>query len=202
MRGEKNVCVVGPGRMGIGISTAILLCNRGYKITLIDFKDRGAGREFDALNRAKKEIESNLSLLRDLGELSASPTRLMECLKLSYGLGEGVAECGFIFEALPEKPEVKRNLLSKIDSLLDEKTIVASATSTINLETFWEVVSKPGNIITTHWLNPAFIIPLVEISIGEKTSKWVVEKTKEFLNEVGKIPVTIKNSPGRYRHSN
>jgi 3-hydroxybutyryl-CoA dehydrogenase len=192
----ENVCIVGPGRMGVGISTAILLCNRGYKIKLIDLKDRGPGKEFDALNRAKREIESNLNLLRDLGELSTSPAKLIEDLELSRDVEKRVTECEFIFEALPERPEFKRNFLARIDPLLDEKTIVASATSTINLETLWEAVSRPGNIITTHWLNPAFIIPLVEISSGQKTSGWVVEKTRGFLNGVGKIPVIMRNSPG------
>ncbi len=196
MIGRGNICVVGPGRMGIGISTAILLSNCGYRITLIDLKERDSGKEFHALNRAKKEIEANLNLLRDLGELSTFPTKLVECLELSNCVEKGIGECDFIFEALPENPEIKQSFLARIDSLLNEKTIVASATSTINLEAFWEATSRPENIIITHWLNPAFIIPLVEISIGKKTSGWVPEKTREFLSEVGKIPVTVKNSPG------
>jgi len=192
----KKICVVGPGRMGIGISTALLLSNRGYSIELVDLKERDQGREFDALNRAKKEIESNLNLLSDLGESSVPPTQLMECLSLTKGLEKGMTQCDFVFEALPEKPEIKKSFVLKIEPLVNPKTIVCSATSTIDLETFWEVASRPENIITTHWLNPAFIIPLVEIAVGEKTSKWVAEKTKELLIEVGKTPITLRNSPG------
>jgi 3-hydroxybutyryl-CoA dehydrogenase len=196
MGDKKRICIVGPGRMGIGISTAILLSNLDYKIELIDLKDREPGREFEVLNRAKYEIESNLNLLKDLGELSVSPNQLIENLFLGRCLEKVAAPCEFVFEALPEKPEIKQRFISGIEPLLNEKTIVASATSTINLDTFWEVAKRPQNIITTHWLNPAFIIPLVEISIGEKTSKWVAEKTREFLIDVGKIPVTLRNSPG------
>lgn len=196
MGDKKRICIVGPGRMGIGISTAILLSNLDYKIELIDLKERESGREFEVLNRAKYEIESNLNLLKDLGELSVSPNQLIENLFLGRCLEKVAAPCEFVFEALPEKPEIKQQFISGIEPLLNEKTIVASATSTINLDTFWEVAKRPQNIITTHWLNPAFIIPLVEISIGEKTSKWVAEKTREFLIDVGKIPVTLRNSPG------
>ncbi len=196
MGDKKRICIVGPGRMGIGISTAILLSNLDYKIELIDLKDRESGREFEVLNRAKYEIESNLNLLKDLGELLVSPSQLMENLFLGRCLEKVAAPCEFVFEALPEKPEIKQRFISGIEPLLNEKTIVASATSTINLDTFWEVAKRPQNIITTHWLNPAFIIPLVEISIGEKTSTWVADKTREFLIDVGKIPVTLRNSPG------
>jgi 3-hydroxybutyryl-CoA dehydrogenase len=182
--------------MGIGISTAILLADRGYRIELIDLKEREQGREFEALNRAREEIASNLLLLKDLGEFSTSSDLLMENIRLTKGLEKGVAGCDILFEALPEKPEIKQHFISDIEPLVSEKTIIASATSTINLDTFWEVASRPENIITTHWLNPAFIIPLVEISIGETTAGWAGEKIKAFLSEVGKIPVTLKNSPG------
>jgi 3-hydroxybutyryl-CoA dehydrogenase len=182
--------------MGIGISTAILLANRGYRIELIDLKERERGKEFEALNRAREEIASNLNLLKDLGELSTSSDLLMENVRLTKGLEKGVAGCEILFEALPEKPEIKQHFISNIEPLVSEKTIIASATSTINLDTFWEVATRPENIVTTHWLNPAFIIPLVEISIGETTAEWAGEKIKKFLSEVGKIPVTLKNSPG------
>jgi 3-hydroxybutyryl-CoA dehydrogenase len=196
MGDQKNICIAGAGRMGIGISTAILLSNRHYIINLIDLKDRETGKEFEVLNRARYEIESNLNLLRDLGELSMPPNQLMENLFLTKCLKKAATDCEFVFEALPEKPEIKKRFISDIESLVNEKTIVASATSTINLDTFWEVAQRPENIITTHWLNPAFVIPLVEIAIGEKTSQWVAEKTGEFLIDVGKIPVTLRNSPG------
>jgi len=196
MREMKRICIVGPGRMGIGISTAILLSNRGHSIELVDIKERESGRELEALNGAKDQIVSNLKLLRELGELSAPVDRLMENLNLTKGLGKDLQKCEIVFEALPERPEIKQHFISSIEPLIGKETIIASATSTINLDTFWAVSSRPENIVTAHWLNPAFIIPLVEIAIGDKTSKQVAEKMKAFLLEVGKVPVILKNSPG------
>jgi 3-hydroxybutyryl-CoA dehydrogenase len=193
---EKNICIVGAGRMGIGISTAVLLADRGYRIELVDMKEREPVRKQEALELARKEIGSNLSLLKELGELSASTPELMKNLTLTRGLQDGLRECDILFEVLPERPEIKQHFVKKMEPLIDQGTVIASATSTINLDTFWSVSSRPQNIITTHWLNPAFIIPLVEISVGERTSKEVVEKTRAFLVEVGKVPVILKNSPG------
>lgn len=196
MAGKKNICIVGAGRMGVGISTAILMANCGYTIELVDLKERQSGQEFKTLEHAQKEIKSTLELLKELGEIALSPEDMMENLKITHGLENGLLKSEIVFEALPERPEIKQDFIKQIEPVIDKESIIASATSTISLDTFWEVSSRPENLITTHWLNPAFIIPLVEISIGDKTSDRIAEKTKEFLTEVGKVPVTLKNSPG------
>jgi 3-hydroxybutyryl-CoA dehydrogenase len=193
---EKNIAVIGPGRMGIGIVTALLSCNRRLRIKLIDLKERGKGQEHSALNRAKHEIESNLKLLEALGNLQLAPSQLMKGVSFLSDLREDLADCAVIFEALPEKPNLKQEFIKRIEPLLDPKAIIASATSTIDLQTFWDVSSAPERIVTAHWLNPAFIIPLVEVSISEKTARWASDSIKNFLMEIGKIPVTVKDSPG------
>jgi 3-hydroxybutyryl-CoA dehydrogenase len=193
---EQNVAIIGSGRMGIGIATALLLADRELYITLVDLKERPSGQENDSLENARKEIESNLNLLEELGELRVSPQKLIKGLSLSRSLEDAVSDSAYIFEALPEKPELKQDLIVRIEPIIQDTAIIASATSTIGLETFWEVSSRPEMIITAHWLNPAFIIPLVEVSTGLKTGDWVAEKAKQFLLEMGKVPVVIKEGPG------
>jgi 3-hydroxybutyryl-CoA dehydrogenase len=193
---EKNVAIIGSGRMGIGIATALLLANRGLGITMVDLKQRPQGQENESLDNARNEIESNLKLLKELGELGAPPQELLESLSLSKSLEKAVKDTAIIFEALPERPELKQDLILCVEPMIQETAIIASATSTIGLETFWEVSSRPEMIITAHWLNPAFIIPLVEVSTGVKTGDGVAEKAKKFLLEMGKIPVVIKQGPG------
>lgn len=194
--GKEKVTIIGPGRMGIGIATALLMSNRGLSIILLDLKERPPEGEYDSLNRARNEIESNLNLLNELGELKTPAKNVMEDLTLSRMPVDAVTDSTFIFETLPERREIKQDFITGVEPFLGEKTIVASATSTIDLETFWEVSSRPENIITAHWLNPAFIIPLIEVSTGQKTSQWVAERAKTFFLEMGKIPVVIKDSPG------
>jgi 3-hydroxybutyryl-CoA dehydrogenase len=193
---EKRISIVGPGRMGIGIATAVLSCDEGYEVRLVDLKERRGGREFETLDRAGMEIASNIELLKDLGELGTSPQELMSPLSLHRNLEEAVEGCAMVFEALPEKPEFKQSLLRRLEPSLDKDAIFASATSTINLDTFWKAARNPERIVIAHWLNPAFIIPLVEISVGERTSAAAAAKIKAFLLRIGKIPITVKDSPG------
>lgn len=196
MTEEKSISIVGSGRMGIGIATALLCCPQPLTVRMFDVKEREKGQEHSALGQAKNEIESNLKLLNQLGELAVEPSKPMSRLSFHYGYDEALRDGSIVFEALPEKPALKQVFVEQIEPLLDRKAIIASATSTIDLATFWRVSSAPERIVTAHWLNPAFIIPLVEVSVGEKTAVWAEDRIKRFLISVGKIPVTVKDSPG------
>lgn len=193
---ENRISIIGPGRMGIGIATALLASHSGYEVRLVDIKARNRKNEFQSLNTAAKNIASNLEMLKDLAELQTAPNQLLSRLSLHRGLEDGVQGAAYVFETLPEKPDLKQSLLVRMEPLLDKSAIIASATSTINLDTFWQVAAHPERMIIAHWLNPAFIIPLVEISVGEKTSTEAVEKLKALLIRIGKIPVMINDSPG------
>jgi 3-hydroxybutyryl-CoA dehydrogenase len=193
---DKKVCIVGPGRMGIGIATALLACDRGLQITLLDLKSREKADENGALNRAREAIGTNLALLEQLGELKPPAADLLAGVSLKRSLDENIGKCAFVFEALPEKPEIKKAFIKQVEPFLHGESIIASATSTINLDSFWEVSANPERIVIAHWLNPAFIIPLVEISVGDKTSPQACGRLKSFLEKAGKIPVTLRDSPG------
>ncbi len=191
----KKISVVGPGRMGIGIATAILLANQGYRVTLFDTKERERGQEMIALEKALCEIRDNMMLLSELGMWKGDSELACAAMGVSRNLAE-ISQASFIFEALPEKVELKKEFFTAVGGLMGEETVIASATSTFHLRIFLDVCSRPGNIVTAHWLNPAFLIPLVEIAYGEKTHSWAVERTQAFLRGIGKIPVTMKSSPG------
>lgn len=182
--------------MGVGIATAVLMANRGHAVTLIDTKKREPGRETQTLNNARKEVKANLELLNGLGMLRADAGSLVADLKTVPELNDAVAGCSFVFEALPEKVALKQDFYRAIGPLMEEKAVVASATSTFHLDVFWDVCSKPGNIVSAHWLNPAFLIPLVEVGYGRKTHEWALCRMCDLLLDIGKIPVKMKTSPG------
>jgi 3-hydroxybutyryl-CoA dehydrogenase len=182
--------------MGVGIATAVLMADRGHKVTLIDTKTRETGRENDALNRAHAEVEANLSLLDELGLLRGNVPALAGHLDVTGMMEEGLAGCSYVFEALPEVVAVKQTFYKKIGLLASAETVVASATSTFHLDVFWEVCARPENVISAHWLNPAFLIPLVEVGYGEKTSAQAIGRMSDFLRDIGKIPVKLRTSPG------
>ena len=191
-----SIAIVGPGRMGIGIATAVLMANQGHAVTLVDTKKRGPGKETETLDGACEEIKANLKLLDGLGVLRGDVESLISGLNVVAGLDEAIAGYSFLFEALPENVAIKQAFFRAIAPLMDEETVIASASSTFHLDVFWEVCARPGNVVSAHWLNPAFLIPLVEVAQGEKTHPWVSDRICEFFRKIGKIPVKMRTSPG------
>jgi 3-hydroxybutyryl-CoA dehydrogenase len=182
--------------MTIGIATAVLMADRGHKVTLIDTKPRETGKENEALDHALAEIKANLSLLDELGMLRGDMQALAGNLGVTGVLEEGIAGCSYVFEALPEVVAIKQAFYKKIGRLMSEEAVVASATSTFHLDVFWEVCSRPESVISAHWLNPAFLIPLVEVGYGEKTCERATGRICDLLKDIGKIPVKMRTSPG------
>jgi 3-hydroxybutyryl-CoA dehydrogenase len=192
----ESIAIVGPGRMGVGIATAVLMANQGYTVTLIDTKKREPGKETEALDSAQEEVKANLELLDGLEMLPGDAATLSTYLGASAGLEQTIAGCSFVFEALPEKVTIKQDFYRAIGPLMDKGTVIASATSTFHLDVFWDGCTRPGNVVSAHWLNPAFLIPLVEVTHGEKTHAWAPAGMCDFLRSIGKIPVKMKTSPG------
>lgn len=191
-----SIAIVGPGRMGVGIATAVLMANQGYTVTFVDTKKRDPGQETEALDSACEAVKANLDLLDGLKMLTGNAATLSSALGVSPGLEQSIAGCSFVFEALPEKVTIKQDFYRAIGPLMDKNTVIASATSTFHLDVFWDGCTRPGNVVSAHWLNPAFLIPLVEVTHGEKTHAWAAARMCDFLRSIGKIPVKMKTSPG------
>ena len=190
----NDVIIVGPGRMAVSIAVALVQydCN----VTIVDIKERKPGEEMSSLNKAQKDIRVNLELLGRLEKIKEPSDKLMARIFIQRGLGDKPTPAQFIFETLPEDPEIKQTFYAQLGSYLDEHTVVASATSTISLASLQEHFAKPENLIITHWLNPAFIIPLVEVAATDKTSQDTINTTMDLLKKAGKTPVLCRNSPG------
>ncbi|MCZ7661462.1 MAG: 3-hydroxyacyl-CoA dehydrogenase NAD-binding domain-containing protein [Thermoleophilia bacterium] len=103
----ETIGIVGPGRMGIGIATAILMADRGYEVTLLDVKERTPGNVWSALEKARDEIAANLDLLAELGLVDGDPARLLGRLSVARDLADRLGSCSLVFEALPETVEAK-----------------------------------------------------------------------------------------------
>jgi len=184
---SERISVVGAGRMGLAI--AQVMATAGCTVNL-------ASRQRSTLDTAFEEIRSNLLLLRGLDRISGSIEDIVSRIDPVEGISDAICDCDFLFEALPEKPEIKKAFLAQLNPHLRDETIIASSTSTINLDVLKEVLTKPDRLLIVHWLNPAFIIPLVEIAVGQVTSRGAAERMVSFLRGIGKIPVLVKDSPG------
>ena len=107
-----------------------------------------------------------------------------------------LAEAAVIFEGVPEVLDLKREVLARASALAGPDAIIASTTSTIMVDDLSGAVARPERFLNAHWLNPAFLIPLVELSPGERTDPAVTARLKALLEGIGKVPVVCAARPG------
>ena len=186
----KNITIVGTGLMGSGI--AQIFATRNYNVTLLDTQEI-------ALSKAIESIRANLSLMAQngFGNQSAIEPSISN-IRLTMDLKEAVRDADIVFECVSENLELKQALFCQMDALCPKETILATNTSVISIT---EIAQKAQHhqerIVGTHFWNPPFLIPLVEVIRAKQTSDEVFEATLELLSTVGKHPVRVnKDVPG------
>jgi 3-hydroxybutyryl-CoA dehydrogenase len=190
----NTVAVIGPGRIGRQIALAFAL--GGRRVLLRDVKGRSE-READAvLADARREIQRDLGLMVEEAVVKpADADGALARIEGRVGL-DGLVGCGFVQEALPELLPLKRDVFARLAGRLAPDAIVASTSSTISPRHLADAVPDPTRFLVAHWLNPAHIIPLVEVVPGVATAAAVVEQTLGLLERLGKTPVRCGDSPG------
>ena len=195
MTERPTIAVLGPGRIGRQIALAFAL--GGCPVRLVDVKDgRPAAEAARTLADARREIVRDVGLMVeerviDEAEAAAVLGRIEERVGL-----DALKGCGFVQEALPESVPLKQAALARLSGVVDADAIVASGSSTISPSHLCDAVERPERFLVAHWLNPAHIIPLVDVVPGPRTAPATVERTLALLESLGKIPVRCGDSPG------
>lgn len=185
----RNTAVIGAGLMGHGIAQVFAL--GGCGVVLQDV-DRGI------LANALEKIRENFRVLGDARWISrASAERALARIRTTVDLEEAAARADFVTEAISEDLELKRRIFESLDRSTPEHAILASNTSTLKITDIAGHLPRPERAVTTHWFNPPYLVPVVEVVRGERTSAETVERTSDFLRKMGKEPVRIlKEIPG------
>lgn len=192
-----RIATLGAGRMGRGL--AVVFAFAGYEVDMVDFKARDAAAFAAFAAEAQKEIADTFAILCRIGLMKPEHVSRLASRVATVPLGEAARSFGaadYIFEALPEVLETKRAGLAETSRMARPDTIIASTTSTILVDDMADSVVDPGRFINAHWLNPAFLVPLVELSPGKATRADVTEKIKAMLEAIGKKPVVCAATPG------
>jgi 3-hydroxyacyl-CoA dehydrogenase/enoyl-CoA hydratase/3-hydroxybutyryl-CoA epimerase len=179
----RRVHVIGAGVMGGDIAAWCAL--RGMAVTL---QDLDMERIKPALDRAKSLFRKRL---KGKGEAAAAMTRLEADVT-----GHGVARADVVIEAVVENLEIKRKIFSGLEARLKPGAILATNTSSIELERIAEGLQQPGRLIGLHFFNPVAQLPLVEIIRSSFNSDVDVAKGASFALAIGKSPVVVKSAPG------
>lgn len=191
------VAALGAGRMGRGI--ALVFAYAGHRCVLVDIKPRDAAAIAKLNAEALADIDGNLRALEAAGVLGAG--KRAEILgRVEFAdrdtASAALASADVIFEGVPEVMEAKREAFAFASAHARPDAIVASTTSTILSNDLAPFVARPERFLNAHWLNPAFLIPLVELSPADATSPGAVARMKALLASIGKVPVVCKPSPG------
>jgi 3-hydroxyacyl-CoA dehydrogenase/enoyl-CoA hydratase/3-hydroxybutyryl-CoA epimerase len=179
----KRVHVVGAGTMGGDIAAWCAL--RGLVVTLQD--------------RAQEYVEPALARSRDLfkkrlrgpGEAAAAMARL------SVDLGAiQVGSADIVIEAIVEKAAAKRALFTDLEPKLREDALIATNTSSIQLEDLSTALQRPGRFVGLHFFNPVASLPLVEVIRGRDTAEDAMQTALSFVTQLGKLPLPCRSAPG------
>ena len=192
-----RVAVVGAGRMGRGISLAFAYA--GYDIDMLNLKAR-TGAEWERLSvEAHEDMASSLAMLAELDAIpQEAVSRLLGRIHL-FPAGESearLAEADVIFEAVTETLEAKKQVFARICASARPSALLASTTSTILVTDLIPFVTHPERLLNAHWLNPAYVIPLVELSVHPATATETVARMRSLLEDIGKVPVVCGPTPG------
>ncbi|CAN5159912.1 3-hydroxybutyryl-CoA dehydrogenase [soil metagenome] len=191
------IACLGAGRMGRGIAVAFAYA--GHHVAIVDFKARDAASfkavEADALGEIQKTFASMalFGLLKptDIDTLMARVRIVPEA-----NAGDALSVAAIIFEGVPELLDLKRDALARCSELAGPTPIIASTTSTILVDDISGAVKHPERFLNAHWLNPAYLVPLVELSPGKATDPAITERVKALLEGIGKVPVVCAATPG------
>jgi 3-hydroxybutyryl-CoA dehydrogenase len=188
---------LGAGRMGRGIAVAFAYA--GHAVTMIDVKPRSADQfaalQTDALGEVRKTMAS-LARFGLLTEDDAEAVIARIAVAPAQNTAVALAGAGIVFEGVPEVVDLKREALATASKCVASDVIIASTTSTILVDDISGSVENPARFLNVHWLNPAYLIPLVEISPGAATDPAVTQRVKALLEGIGKVPVVCAATPG------
>jgi 3-hydroxybutyryl-CoA dehydrogenase len=186
--------VAGPGRIGRQIALAFALA--GSRVALVDLKERSAPEAAALQADVRRELARDLALMVEEG-LIGPEEREAALARIDHRReAAALAGCGFVQEALPERVELKRAALGRMARVLAPDAVLASTSSTINPADLMDAVARPGQFLVAHWLNPAHVIPLVEVVPSPQTAPEAVARTVAWLERLGKTPVRCAASPG------
>jgi len=196
MRAEdiRHVAAIGAGRMGRGI--AHVFAYAGYRVTLADVKPRADDEHKELLAAARAEIAGNLKALAEFGAFDGSLIPDMLARIHFTSRLEELSDADLIFEGVTETMEAKEQAFRALSEVVGEGAIIASTTSTLPVDKLAAFVAHPARFLNAHWLNPAYLIPLVEVSPGAATDPEVLQAVRGILERIGKVPVVCAATPG------
>jgi 3-hydroxyacyl-CoA dehydrogenase len=177
----QKAAVIGAGTMGGGIAMSFV--NAGIPVTITDTTQ-------DALDRGLKKIKDNYAATVSKGRLKQEEMdKRMSLLKPTTDVDAAAKDADIIVEAVFERMDVKQDLFRKLDAVARPGAILATNTSTLDVNKIAAVTKRPQDVIGTHFFSPANVMRLLEVVRADKTAKDVLATTMKLGKTIKKLPV-------------
>ena len=185
----ERIAVVGAGLMGHGIAQIFASC--GHVVRLTDAHG-------SVLASAQGRVRANLEKMAAHGIAFASGIdEIVERIQITPELAEACADTDLVFEAVFEDLSLKQQLFVELDELCPPHVVLCSNTSVISITEIASLARNRERIIGTHFWNPPYLIPLVEVVRAQDSADWSLQAAYDLLVRAGKQPVHVhKDVPG------
>lgn len=184
LRPITQIAVIGAGLMGHGIAQEF--ASAGYRVRLHDVTN-------EQLESARTQIEQNLNLLASNAIIQEDDiSQTLHQIQTSTELEVVAENADFVVEAVTENLALKQQIFSQLDTICPPHTILASNTTALMPSQIGVNAERKDQILNTHYFNPPYLIPLVELIRSPDTSDETVEVTFELLTAIGKTPAIIE----------
>ena len=183
-----HVAVLGAGTMGHGIAQVSAMA--GHDVVMRDVADEYVRDGIDA-------VEENLrgGVERDK-VTEAEMTATLDRLTGTTSLADAVADADLVIEAVPEEMDLKRETMREVEGFADADAVLATNTSSLSVTEILSALDRPGRGVGLHFFNPVHIMALVEVVAAEQTTAATLDFAHEFVEDVGKTAVEVRDSPG------
>ena len=182
-----KICVIGSGTMGNGIVQTF--ATKGHKVVI-------KGHRQESLDKAIASLDKGLSKLVEKGKITSEDkdiTMSNISTTLSY---EDIKDADLVIEAIVEDIKLKETVFKELDEICEDKTILATNTSSLSITEIASFTKRPEKVIGMHFFNPVPVMKLTEIITGQKTSVETFDTVFKIASDIGKVPVKVEESPG------
>ena len=185
----QRIAVIGGGMMGVGV--AQVFAAAGHAVALQDVYP-------EALERAPGALTANLTFLAEHGLFAADGVAdAVGRVRLTTDLADAAGDADVVVECVFEDLALKQDVFEKLDALCRPEAILCTNTSVMSIAEIGARASRRERVIGTHFWNPPYLIPLVEVVRTERVDPAVVDRTMDLLRRVGKHPIDCKKDvPG------
>jgi 3-hydroxybutyryl-CoA dehydrogenase len=183
----RRIAIVGGGRMGVGIAASLVMA--GLEVVIADATpELGLAARARLLERMRDHAEAGLTD-RDTAALAVA-------VRTADGAASAVRGADLVIEAVTEDMDVKEGVLRACEAAAPAGAIIASNTSSLNIDALARFLARPERFLGMHWFNPPEWTPGVEVVPGEHTAPAVCERSVALLHAIGKRPSVVSGGVG------